>query len=126
MSSNTNDNPFTRFDDLMAARGLTDRLEAYAFVDHFRWFHRSEHDCPRPISRSFTHRRMGRYGVFARGLTFNMTTVYNFCLDHDESVHTLLNWLDAAAAAMDECFCRCEAAYWRARLGEDAFDSDRG
>ena len=124
MNTTTNVNPFTRFDDLMAERGLTDRLDAYAFVDHFRWFHRSEHDCPRPICRSFTHKRMGCTGVFARGLTFNMTTVYNYCLDNDESPFELLNWLDAAATAMDEGFELCEAAAWRERLGDDAFDDN--
>ena len=127
-TNNTNVNPFTRFDELMAERGFSGfdaRLAAYAFIDKFRWFHRSEHDCPRPISPSFSHRRMGRYGVFAPGLTFNMTTVYNWCAENDESPFELLKWLDEAAATMDECFCRCEAAYWRARLGEDAFDDNR-
>ena len=116
MNSNTNDNPFTRFDDLMAARGLTDRLEAYAFVAHFRWFHRSEHDCPRPCSWSFSYRRLGLYGTFARGQKFNMTTVYNWCLDNDESPFELLKWLDAASDAMDEGFIICEEERWRAKL----------
>ena len=119
----TNDNPFTRFDDLMAERGLTDRLEAYAFVDHFRWFHRSEHDCPKAGRWMSSWKKCGVYGTFALGQKFNMTTVYNYCFDNDESPFELLNWLDAASAAMDECFCRCEEAYWRARLGEDAFNA---
>jgi hypothetical protein len=124
MNANTNANPFVRFDDLMSERGLTDRLEAYAFVDHFRWFHRSEHDCPKAGGWSNSWKRVGLYGTFARGLKFNMTTVYNWCLDHDETPFKLLNWLDAAASAMDEGMERCEAAYWRARLGEDAFDDN--
>ena len=128
MNSNTNANPFTRFDDLMAERGFTGfdaRLAAYSFIDHFRWFHRSEHDCPKALWIS-GWKQSGRYGTFALGQYFNMTTVYNWCYDNDESVYTLLNWLDRASAAMDECMAACEAAYWRDRLGDDAFDSDRG
>lgn len=127
-TNTTNANPFTRFDELMALRGFTGfdaRLAAYSFIDKFRWFHRSEHDCPKAMWMS-GWKQSGRYGTFAHGQHFNMTTVYNWCLDNDESVYELLNWLDEASAVMDECMARCEAAYWRERLGDDAFDDNIG
>lgn len=127
-TNTTNANPFTRFDELMALRGFTGfdaRLAAYSFIDKFRWFHRSEHDCPKAMWMS-GWKQSGRYGTFAHGQHFNMTTVYNWCLDNDESPFELLKWLDAASAAMDECMAACEAAYWRERLGDDAFDDNIG
>ena len=125
-TNTTNANPFTRFDELMALRGFTGfdaRLAAYSFIDKFRWFHRSEHDCPKAMWMS-GWKQSGRYGTYAHGQHFNMTTVYNWCHDNDESVYDLLNWLDEASAAMDECMAACEAAYWRDRLGDDAFDDN--
>lgn len=122
MNSNTNVNPFTRFDDLMAERGFTGfdaRLAAYSFIDKFRWFHRSEHDCPKAMWMS-GWKQSGRYGTFARGQHFNMTTVYNWCYDHDESPFELLKWLDEASAVMDECMALCEQSYWEDRLSNVA------
>lgn len=122
MNSNTNVNPFNRFDELMAERGFSGfdaRLAAYAFIDHFRWFHRSEHDCPKAMWMS-GWKQSGQYGTFARGQHFNMTTVYNWCLDNDESPFELLKWLDEASAVMDECMVLCEQSYWEDRLSNVA------
>ena len=123
MNSNTNVNPFNRFDELMAERGFSGsdaRLAAYAFIDHFRWFHRSEHDCPKAGGWTNSWKRLGMYGTFARGQKFNMTTVYNWCLDNDESPFELLKWLDEASAVMDECMALCEQSYWEDRLSNVA------
>ena len=123
MNSNTNVNPFNRFDELMAERGFSGsdaRLAAYAFIDHFRWFHRSEHDCPKAGGWTNSWKRLGMYGTFARDQKFNMTTVYNWCLDNDESPFELLKWLDEASAVMDECMALCEQSYWEDRLSNVA------
>ena len=117
MNANTNDNPYARFEEACAERGLTDRLEAMEFIDSFRWFHRSERDCPRPNGWTNSYRRLGLYGTFATGTTFNMTTVYNWCADHDESPFELLKWLDRAATAMDDWRAACELEAWEARYG---------
>ena len=113
---NAHDNPFVRFDDIMAERGFTDRIEAHTFVEHFRWFSRSEHNCPRPINKWLSQHKSHRLGAFAGGLIFNMTTVYNWCDEHNESSFRFLEWLDRAAAAIDECEELCEAAYIQEQL----------
>ena len=123
MTSNTNVNPFNRFDELMAERGFTGvdaRLAAYAFIDKFRWFHRSEHDCPKAGKWMSGWKQSGMYGTFARGQKFNMTTVYNWCYDNNESPFELLKWLDEASAVMDECMALCEQSYWEDRLSNVA------